>query len=144
MELQKPFTALYEQGFRDGKNLAQKKFYAGYCLGGCLVGAGGGCLGALVDIEMLKDADVSKITYSSVAGSFVAGVLLFQQSKIEVPLRNFSSEDTLYIQGFIDGYNEIARPRKAIDSVGGWVIGSALSLGVIYLAFGVLCGIGMQ
>ncbi|MGB9720102.1 MAG: hypothetical protein ACPL28_01290 [bacterium] len=141
IELQKPLTAFYEQGFKDGKHLAEKKFYTGYCVGGCLIGASGGCLGALACIKISKSADLDGIVYCSAAGSFVAEVLLYRKPRIDTLPGNITSRDSLYIKEIIDGYNKIAGPRKTIYSAGGWIIGSALSLGIMYFVFGVLSGI---
>ncbi|MEO0227493.1 MAG: hypothetical protein ABIL70_05530 [candidate division WOR-3 bacterium] len=133
LENQRSKDFSYEQGFRDGQLYGEKKFYPGYCLGGCLVGAGGGCLGALMDSKMLTNIDVFRTPYSSAVGSFFAGVLLYRKPKIEIPQNSISSKDSLYIKGFIDGYKKVVQPKMTICEIGGWVIGSAITMGIVFI-----------
>ncbi len=127
----------YEQGLKDGKASAEKKFYAGYCLGGCLVGAGGGFFGALVGNQLSYGSNnrESRIISATTTGSFVGGLLLYRKPKIDSILKKDITQDSLYIQGFIDGYKKVAEPRMTVGSIGGWIIGSALTLIIAYLVF---------
>lgn len=145
--LKKDISSSYEMGFNDGKIQAGRAQYAGYCLGGCAVGFGGGCIFSLIYNEGFKNSidDVKELAAASGVGSVIAGVVFFAgEQRIDNVPRNITSRDSLYIAGYIDGYRKAAHLRRKIDSIGGWVIGSAISVGVIYFVFGVLSGLSMQ
>ncbi|MGQ9464422.1 MAG: hypothetical protein ACUVQ4_01775 [bacterium] len=144
--LKKDISSSYEMGYHDGKIQASRAQYAGYCMGGFAAGLGGGCIFSLIYNEGFKNSidDVNELAAASVVGSGITGVAFYVGGqRIDNVPRNITSRDSLYIAGYLDGYRNATRTRRTIDYIGGWVIGSAISVGVIYFIVGVLTGLGM-
>ncbi len=140
--------SMYELGFKDGMEQGKKAGHAGYALGGCGAGFLGGCTFALLGNELLnfkEDEDVNRIVVASAIGSIITGgVFIYGENQMKHYSGNTSIIDSLYIAGFNDGYKKAIRTKRTIATIGGWLIGSAVSIGTIYFVYGVLNAISMH
>jgi len=145
--IKKPIS-MYELGFIDGMEQGKKASHAKYALSGCGAGLFGGCTFALLSHELLnfkEDENVNRIAIASATGSIVTGGLfLYSESKMKHLPGDTGINDSLYIAGFNDGYKKATKTHRTMDTIGGWLIGSAISIGTIYFVYGVLNAIAIR
>jgi hypothetical protein len=123
----------YRLGFAHGKARGSiRRAYPMNCLAGCILGAGGSAIGFIVANEMNADAKWT-VGISAMGGLASGSLIIFSELKNKKIPCDSVITDSLYLQGYRDGYLRASKPNKIIDTAGGCMIGTALVTGYIFL-----------
>ncbi len=123
----------YRLGFIHGKARgSMRRAYPLNCLTGCILGAGGSAIGFIVANEINADAKWT-VRLTTIGGLVSGSLMIFGELKSKKFPCDSLITDSLYLQGYRDGYLCASKPNKIINTAGGCLIGTSLVTGYILL-----------